>query len=73
MNIFTKAVACIVGMPLSGTLLLASIITERKDVICSDFDENFWLPLFLLLAFSIISLCYLKTSLSFLSALRVPA
>ncbi len=73
MNIFTKAVACIAGMLLSGTPLLASIITEWKDVIRSDFDENFLSSLFLLLAFSIISLCYLKTSLSFLSALRVPA
>lgn len=41
MDIFTKAVVCIVGILLSGTLLSASIITEWKDVIRLDFDENF--------------------------------
>lgn len=67
-----KAVAGIAGTLLSGTLLSASIITEWKDVICLNFDENFLSPFFLLLAFSIISLCYLKISLSFLSASPVP-
>lgn len=41
MNIFTKAVVGIVEILLSGTLLSASIITERKDVIRLDFDGNF--------------------------------
>lgn len=40
MDIFTKVVAGIAGTLRSETLLSASIITERTDVICSDFDAN---------------------------------